>query len=205
MKGAGRGRRDPFIHYHLSDKTRQMSDGPGNRLAGISLCSIMGDQSRSGGANERAEHDAEIGLDLPAAGDACSPASPRQATASRCQRRGSCSRRCCSSSCSGLGICGRPPCRSDCPCDRRALWHLAADAGGDHHRGRADCDNHAWRYRGARAGPRHGVRGGDDRLQRPGRHLHPDRRASVPRAGRPRCLAPTSISACCSCWRRSGW
>ena len=78
---------------------------------------------------------------------------------------------------------GRAPRRGDRRADRRALWHAAADAGGHHHRGRADRDHHARRKAGAGAGARHRVRGGDDRLQRPRRHLHLDRRLALPRAG----------------------
>ena len=78
---------------------------------------------------------------------------------------------------------GRPSCRGDRRADRRALRHAAADAGGHHHRGRADRDHHARRQAGARAGARHRVRGGDDRLQRPRRHLHLHRRPALPRAG----------------------
>ena len=69
--------------------------------------------------------------------------------------------------------------------DRRALRHAAVDARRHHHRGRADRDHHARRKAGADVGARHRVRGGDDRLQRPGRRLYPDRRPALPRTGCP--------------------
>ena len=81
------------------------------------------------------------------------------------------------------GVCGRASRRNDRGADRRALRHAAVDAGGHHHRGRADRDHHARRQAGAGAGARHGVRRGHDRVQRPRRPLHLHRRAALPRAG----------------------
>ena len=81
------------------------------------------------------------------------------------------------------GVRGRASRRGDRAPDRRTLWDAAADARRHHHRGRADRDADARRHRGAGAGARHGVCGGDDRLQRPRRRLHLRRRHSLPRAG----------------------
>ena len=79
----------------------------------------------------------------------------------------------------------RASCRSDRAPDRRTLRHAAVDARRHHHRGRADRHPDARRHRGAGAGARYRVCGGDDRLQRPGRRLHFRRRHPLSRAGRP--------------------
>ena len=59
-------------------------------------------------------------------------------------------------------------CRGDRGADRRALHHVVDDVLGHRDRGGADRHHHAGRQAGAHVGARHRVRGGDDRLQRPG-------------------------------------